>query len=458
MMYDIAIIGAGSGGLTVAAAMAKFGRRVILFERGKMGGDCLNYGCVPSKALIAMAKQAHIRGGGAAAYREAMAHVRQVIAGIAPHDSAERFEALGVTVVPHEARFGGPHKLQAGGAKYEAKCIVIATGSRPALPPVAGLADVAFLTNETIFENDVLPAHLIIMGGGPIGMELAQAHRRLGSQVTVIEAAEPLGREDPELAAVALRVLTDEGVKILAGSKALSVRRNAKGIAVETDRHGSITGSHLLVATGRTANIETLDLAAAGVAATAKGITVDRAMRTSQRHIYAIGDVAGGLQFTHVASLQAGLVVRHALTRLPGRYVAEQVPRVTYCDPEIAAVGLTEAEARARHGYSIKVLRWPYAENDRARTEGRTEGLVKIIAARNGRILGAHMVGVGCGDQLQAWSLAVAKGLKLSAMAQAVLPYPTRGEAGKRAALASYDALPQNRLLRRAIELISKLP
>ncbi len=462
MTYDIAVIGAGSGGLSVAAAAAQFGRSVILFERGEMGGDCLNTGCVPSKALIAKAKIAHIRHAAGdkvdfkKSYQQALLHVHEVIAGIAPLDSVERFQSLGVTVVQAEARFQDAHTLVAAGTSYNAKRIVIATGSRAALPPVPGLRDVPHFTNELIFENKTLPRHLIILGGGPIGIEMAQAHRRLGAEVTVIEAFKALGREDPELAQVALAALAAEGVRLLDETKVVSAAHKAGKIMLETDKHGRIDGSHLLVAAGRIANLEGLGLEAAGVVATTKGVTVDAAMRTSKSHIYAIGDVAGGLQFTHVANYHAGLVIRHALFRLAGKFRPEAMPRVTYCDPEIAAVGLSEAEAKEKHGAAVTVLRWPFHENDRARTEGRTEGLVKVITGKGGRILGVGIVGAGAGDLLQAWSLAIGKGLKISDMAQAVIAYPTRGETGKRAAMTYYQDLPKHRLIRRAISLINK--
>jgi pyruvate/2-oxoglutarate dehydrogenase complex dihydrolipoamide dehydrogenase (E3) component len=275
--------------------------------------------------------------------------------------------------------------------------------------------------------------------------------------VTVVEAAQPLAREDPELAAVALAALQAEGVRMLASTKVTAASHKAGKFNLETDKHGRITGSHLLVAAGRIANLDGLGLEAAGVDFTPRGVTVDSAMRSSRSHIYAIGDAAGGLQFTHVANAQAGLVIRHALFRLAGRYRPEHVPRVTYCDPEIAAVGLSESEARKLHGDAIKVLRQTFDGNDRARTEGRTEGLVKIIAGKGGRVLGAGIAGAGAGDQLEAWSLAVSKGLKLRDMAQAILPYPTRGETGKRAAMSYYGDLPKNSLVRRAIRLVNRL-
>jgi pyruvate/2-oxoglutarate dehydrogenase complex dihydrolipoamide dehydrogenase (E3) component len=464
--FDIAVIGAGSGGLTVAAAAAQFGQRVVLFEKGEMGGDCLNYGCVPSKALLAAAKHAHaIRS--AAAYGIAsqepgvdfprvMAHVRRAIAAIAPHDSQERFEKLGVTVIRALARFEDQTTVGAGGQSYSARRIVVATGSRPAIPPIPGLDHVFHFTNESIFASDVLPRHLIIIGGGPIGMEMAQAHRRLGSEVTVIEAALPLARDDPELAAVALGALKREGIRILAETKVKSVSRSGGGIVVETDLHGEISGSHLLVAAGRKPNVETLNLAAAGIAFTAKGITVDTGLRTTNKKVYAIGDVAGGPQFTHAAGYHAGLVIRNALFGMPVKTDAA-VPWVTYTDPELAHVGLTEAEARMRHGDAIRVLRWPFENNDRAQAEGSSEGLVKIVTSRSGRILGASIAGAGAGELIHPWVLALSRRLKIGAMATPVLPYPTRGEAGKRAAVSYFSDIAASSWARRIIGVVKTL-
>ena len=354
MIYDLAIIGAGSGGLSVAAAAAQFGQKVILFEKGKMGGDCLNYGCIPSKALIAAAKQAHtFRTAGKYGisavepkvdFKKVHAYVQSVIAAIEPNDSVERFEKLGVKVVLSEARFRDAKTVETKEGIFSAKRFVIATGSRAAVPPIPGLASVPYFTNETIFENTELPKHLVIIGGGAIGVELAQAHRRLGSAVTVIEAFEPLAKDDPELAGIVLESLRGDGVKILARTAIKRISKSKAGIVIETEGQGKIAGSHLLVAAGRVANVDGLDLEAAGVAYTAKGVTVDKGLRSSQRHIYAIGDVAGGLQFTHVANYHAGLVIRNALFRLPVRNRTDIIPHVTFTDPELAQVGLTEAK------------------------------------------------------------------------------------------------------------------
>lgn len=464
MKFDIAVIGAGSAGLSVAAAAAQFGQSVILFEKDAMGGDCLNTGCVPSKALLAAAKaaQAHraSEGFGIAGHEPgvdfagAMEHVRRVIAAIAPHDSQERLEGLGVTVIRAAAKFIGPQTIEAGGAAYEARRIVIATGSRAAVPPVPGLESVPYFTNETIFRNTTLPSHLIIIGAGPIGLEMAQAHRRLGAQVTVLEAFEPLAKDDPELAAVVLDALRAEGISILTGTKIENIEKAAGGVRVQLPGEERIVGSHLLVAAGRVPNTENLNLEAAGIASGHRGITVDHLLRSSNRNVYAAGDVAGGLQFTHVAGYQAGNIIRHALFRIRARNRTDIIPWVTYTDPELAHVGLTEKEARSRHGGGVKVLRLPFSQNDRAVAENKTGGLVKVVTKSNGRILGASIVGPHAGEQIAIWALAVSQGLKISAIANTVLPYPTLVEAGKRAAVGYYTGLAKSSLTRAVIGML----
>jgi pyruvate/2-oxoglutarate dehydrogenase complex dihydrolipoamide dehydrogenase (E3) component len=465
MIYDLAIIGAGSGGLSVAAAAAQFGQNVILFEKGKMGGDCLNYGCVPSKALIAAAKQAHVfrtsgpYGISAAEpkvdFKKVHAHIRKVIAAIEPNDSAARFEKLGVKVVLSAAKFRDAKTVESKDGIFSAKRFVIATGSRPAVPAIPGLETVPYFTNETIFENSVLPKHLIIIGGGAIGMELAQAYRRLGSQVTVIEAFEPLAKDDPELTAIVVESLRRDGVKILAHTAVQKISKSKSGIVIETAGHGKITGSHLLVATGRAANVDGLNLEAAGVVYTAKGVTVDKGLRSSQKHIYAIGDVAGGLQFTHVANYHAGLVIRNALFQLPVTNRTDIIPHVTFTDPELAHVGFTEAEARKEFGASITVVRWPFHDNDRAQAEGKTAGLIKTIIGKRGKILGVGIVGANAGELIQPWILAMTEGLKIRSIAGMVAPYPTLGEINRRVAVNYFSGLASNSWVRRVIRLLS---
>jgi pyruvate/2-oxoglutarate dehydrogenase complex dihydrolipoamide dehydrogenase (E3) component len=464
MIYDLAVIGAGSGGLSVAAAAAQFGRRVILFEKGKMGGDCLNYGCIPSKALIAAAKQAHVfRTAGKYGilavepkvdFKKVYNYVQSVIAAIAPNDSVERFEKLGVKVVLSEARFLDEKTVETKEGVFRAKRFVIATGSRAAVPPIPGLASVPYFTNEAIFENTKLPKHLIIIGGGAIGVELAQAHRRLGSDVTVLEAFEPFAKDDPELTGIVLESLRTDGIKILARAKIKKISKSKAGIAVETEGHGEITGSHLLVAAGRVANVEGLNLEAAGIAYTAKGVTVDKGLRSSQKHIYAIGDVAGGLQFTHVANYHAGLVIRNALFRLPVRNRTDIIPHVTFTDPEFAQVGLTEAEAVKQFGSGVRVVRWPFRENDRAQAEGKTMGLIKVVVGKRRKILGVGIVGAQAGELIQPWVLAMSAELKISAMAGMVAPYPTLGDINRRVAINYFSDFATNSWLRRVIGLL----
>jgi pyruvate/2-oxoglutarate dehydrogenase complex dihydrolipoamide dehydrogenase (E3) component len=461
-MHDLAIIGAGSAGLSIAAAAAQFGQKVVLFEKGEMGGDCLNTGCVPSKALLAAAKAAQAQCSSAAFgvaaqapkvdFAKVMAHVEGVISTIAPHDSQERFEGLGVTVVRAPVRFIGPNTLEAEGMVYTARRIVIATGSRAGVPPIPGIETIPYFTNESIFKNRRLPKQLIIIGGGPIGMEMALAHRRLGADVTMLEAFQPLGKDDPELAAVVLASLQSEGIQIRGGIKIERIEKTKTGLRIIAADNEIIEGSHLLVAAGRVPNIEGLQLEIAGVEYSKRGITVDHGLRSvTNRQVYAAGDVAGGLQFTHVAGYHAGLIIRNALFRLPVKNRTDIIPWVTYTDPELANVGLTEKDARAIHGDNIRVLRWSFNENDRAIAEGKSKGLVKVITAKNGRILGVGIVGPNAGDLIAMWTLAVSQTMKVSAIANMVLPYPTFGEAGKRAAVTYYAGLAAKPLTRKLI-------
>jgi pyruvate/2-oxoglutarate dehydrogenase complex dihydrolipoamide dehydrogenase (E3) component len=448
---DICVIGAGSGGLSVAAAAAAFGVPVVLIEKGKMGGDCLNYGCVPSKALLAAAKHAVAsRKAGAFGLRSAPpeidfakvhAHVHGVIGAIAPADSKERFTSLGVHVIEGAARFKDASTVAVGDFEIKARRFVIATGSMPALPPIAGLAETPYRTNETVFDLKRAVEHLIVIGAGPIGLELAQAHRRLGAKVTVLEAATPLANDDPECAAIVLDQLAREGVIIRAGAKVVKVARaDDKVTAVITGPQGeeTIVGSDLLVAAGRRPNVDGLALEAAGVTFEAAGIKVDKRLRTTNKRVYAIGDVAGG-HFTHAANYHAGIVLRNALFRLPAKVDETAIPSVTFTEPELAHVGLTEAQARDRHK-SVQVLRWPYHENDRAQAERETQGHIKIVTAANGRILGATIVGAHAGELITTWTLALARGLNIRAMTGIVVPYPTLSEIGKRAAITYFSS------------------
>jgi pyruvate/2-oxoglutarate dehydrogenase complex dihydrolipoamide dehydrogenase (E3) component len=466
---DLCVIGAGSGGLSVAAAAAQFGVDVVLIERGEMGGDCLNYGCVPSKSLIAAAKRAHtMRSSGpfgikplepAVEFDRVHDHVHEVIAAIAPNDSVERFTGMGVNVIKGEARFRDKETVIANGHEIKARRFVIATGSSPALPPIPGIERVSYFTNETIFGNKQKIDKLIVVGGGPIGMELAHAFRRLGSEVAVLEAFKPLAKEDPELAEVVLRQLESEGVEIIADARIERFEPFGDRIQVRFTRGGqsyAIDGSHLLLATGRRSNIEKLNLDNAGVRHDRTGIKVDRGLRTSNKRIYAIGDVTGGLQFTHVANYHASVVIKNALFRLPAKVDNDVLPRVTFTDPELAQIGLTEAEAREKHG-NVHVYRWPFSDNDRAQAERATDGFVKVITTKRGRVLGASMVGDHAGELIQMWSLAMHKKMKISALASVVSPYPTLSEINKRAAITYYLPSLSSPLIRRVIGLARKL-
>jgi pyruvate/2-oxoglutarate dehydrogenase complex dihydrolipoamide dehydrogenase (E3) component len=439
---DICVIGAGSGGLSVAAGASQLGASTVLIERAEMGGDCLNFGCVPSKSLLAAAKAA--RAGGEAKrfgvhyekprvdFPAVARHVKGVIAAIAPNDSEERFTGLGVKVIRAAARFTGPEEVEADGARIRARRFVVATGSAPTHPPIPGLAEAPFFTNETIFANETLPEHLIVLGGGPIGLEMAQAHASLGSRVTVLEAFSILAKDDPELVDQ-LRPRLDP-IELRENAKVARIDRDGNGVTATLERGERVSGTHLLVATGRKPNTEGLDLEKAGIEHSPKGIAVDARLRTTNKKVFAIGDVAGGPQFTHVAGYHAGIVIRNALFRLPAKVDYSALPWVTYTEPELAHVGLTEAQAKERHGSDINVLRWPLHENDRAQAERETHGLVKVVTRRNGKILGASILGPHAGDLIQVWCLAITQKLGVKALSDMIAPYPTLGEASKRAA------------------------
>ncbi|BDW87380.1 dihydrolipoyl dehydrogenase family protein [Thalassospira tepidiphila] len=448
---DICVIGAGSGGLSVAAGAVQMGAKVVLIEKGKMGGDCLNTGCVPSKALLAAGHAAEnarrasrfgvSTGPVEIDFGRAIDHVHSVIAGIAPHDSVERFEELGCTVIQAEARFTGPGEVVAGDTTIKAKRFVIATGSRAAVPPIPGLETVCYFTNETIFENRVRPEHLIIIGGGPIGLEMAQAHHQLGAKVTVIEMGTILPKDDPDLVAVVRDRIKADGISLYEGAKTKEILDVNDQIRVVIEHQGieiTLEGSHLLLATGRKPNVENLGLKDAGIEFTDRGVSVDARLRTSNKKVFAIGDITGGLQFTHMAGYDAGIVIRNALFRLPAKVDHSAVPWVTYTNPELAQVGLTEKAAREQYGDDIRVVTWDYAENDRARAEAETEGFIKVITKPNGRILGAAIVGRQAGELIGVWSLAISKKMKIGAIAGMIAPYPTLGELSKRVAGAWY--------------------
>ena len=455
---DLCVIGAGSGGLSVAAGAAQMGARVVLIEKGAMGGDCLNTGCVPSKALLAAAHAAQtarragrfgIKTGKVSVNaKKVFAHVHGVIDGIAPHDSQERFEGLGVTVIREHAKFAAPDLVEAGQTKVKAKYFVVATGSHPFVPPIEGLAALSPLTNETVFDLNAVPEHLIVIGGGPVGCEMAQAFRGLGSEVTVLEMGAILSHDDADAVEVVRTRLLEDGVVLHEEARVMRAQGTADApeVVVQDADGGEhvVQGSHILVAAGRRANVLDLGLERAGVDFSPVGVEVDARLRAvSNRRVFAIGDVAAlggkpGLQFTHVAGLHAGVVIKNALFKLPAKARHATVPHVTYTDPELAHVGMIESRARDAYTDAVRVLTSEFADNDRARAEGETEGLIKVVLGRRGKILGCTIVGPGAGELIAPWVLAMEKGLKIGALASTVAPYPTLGEVSKRAAGAAF--------------------
>jgi len=469
--FDLAIIGAGSGGLSVAAGAAQLGAKVVLIEKAKMGGDCLNYGCVPSKALIAAgntaqtirtASQFGVNGHEPTIdFAKVNAHVHGVIAAIAPHDSVERFEGLGCTVIQAPAKFMSPTEVEAGGRRLTARRFVVATGSSPFVPPIAGIREVKVYTNETIFELTATPGHLIVIGGGPIGIEMAQAHRRLGCKVTVIEAFSILPKDDPEAVAIIRNRLISEGVAVIEGAKVEGVSQAGNGIAVGVARGGrteTVTGTHLLIAAGRRANVNDLGLDAANVTFSAKGIEVDARLRSvTNKRVFAIGDVAGGYQFTHMASYHAGIVVRNALFNFPAKVDYRAVPWVTYTDPELAHVGKTLPEAQ-KTDTGAKATKWEIAENDRAQAERATEGFIKVVTSGKGRIVGATIVGRHAGELILPWVLAAQKAMSMRDMTGIIAPYPTLSEISKRAAGAYFTPSLFSERTRSIVRFMQRLP
>ena len=467
--YDLLVIGAGAAGLSVAAGASQLGIRVGLIERDRMGGDCLNFGCVPSKALLAAGHAAEAaRQAGRFGVRlpepvidwnAVRAHVQGVIAEIAPNDSEERFRALGVDVIRGEARFVARDAVEVNGRRLTARRIVIAAGTTAFLPPIPGLAEVPFWTNVSLFDLAERPSHLLILGGGPIGLEMADAFSGLGCAVTVVEALAIAGKEDPELVSGLRMALTARGIVLHEGVAVASVESGPVLVLADGRR---IEGSHLLVAVGRRPSLSSLALEAGGVEVSKLGVVTDAGLRSvSNRRVFAMGDIAdprgiGPRAFTHAAGYHAGIVIKRALFRLPARVDYSALPRVTYTALELAQVGMTEAEARAA-GLSISVLRWPLSENDRASAERETRGLVKLIVA-SGRVVGAGILAPRAGETIGVWTLAVASRVKLSKLAGLIAPYPTRSEAGKRAVGSYFAARLFSDRTRRLVRLLGWLP
>jgi len=468
---DVCIIGAGSGGLSAASGLAQLGLDVTLIERGEMGGDCLNFGCVPSKALISVADQAHLMSNPPFSaitchpphidFADVKAHLESSIEKIAPHDSQQRFEGLGVRVVRAEATFISPHEVRAGGDTYKATYYIIACGARPRAPLIPGLAMSEILTNESLLALKKRPEHLAIIGGGPIGMEMAQAHRRLGCEVTVIEQDKILPREDRENVSILRGALIREGISIYESSTVKSAEHNGAHVTLTISSEGDIreiTCSHIMAATGRTPNTDNLNLSRAEVAFDNNGIITDRRMRTSQSHIFAIGDITQQPRFTHSASAQAGIVLQNIAFRIPAKFNAGLLPRVTYTRPEVAHIGMTEDEARSKYNDDYEVTSAAFSENDRAVVSRQTKGQVRVICRKNGQILGVGIIGPNAGELISLWTLAVAKGIKLKDIAGMVMPYPTLSEVSKRAASAFYTPKLFSPIVKKIVQILKRLP
>jgi pyruvate/2-oxoglutarate dehydrogenase complex dihydrolipoamide dehydrogenase (E3) component len=453
---DICVVGAGAGALQAAMQVAAFGVGVVLVDPPGVrprpqGGEAVRTGRLPLSALIGAAKRAHdaaqapalgVRAGPIDVdFARVREHVENVLRARAPNLARERLAGLGVRVIEGAARFRNADTLVvAGDIEIAARRFVVATGSSSAVPPIAGLEGTPYLTAETVFDLTVCPAHLIVIGASAAGLEFAQAFRRLGAPVTVLDAVGPLEDEDSECAAVVLDQLAREGIQIRSGTIASAAAHAQTEIQSEihvllahAGGEETIVGSHLLVASGRWANVVGLGLDAAGIKYDEHGIAVDKGLKTTNKRVYAIGDVTDGRKPAHAAQHEASLVVRNALFRLPVKHDPEAVPRVTFTDPELAQVGLTEAVARQR-GRQVGVLRWPYRENDRAHAEGEARGHIKLVISKRGRILGVTIVGAGAGELITVWTLAIDRHIDVSAVAGIVVPYPTLGEIGKAAA------------------------
>ncbi|HVG45931.1 MAG TPA: mercuric reductase [Longimicrobium sp.] len=468
--YDLAVIGGGTAGLVSAAVSAGIGAKTALVEQHRLGGECLWTGCVPSKAIIRSASVLHTLRhaadygidvqGGRADFAKVMDRVHAVIRGIEPHDSPERFRALGVDVIEGRARFVSPDEAEVGGRRVRARRWILATGSRTAVPPIPGLEAAGYLTHETLWELRALPESLLVLGAGPIGIELAQAFARLGSTVTVADtAARVLEREDPEIAAVVARRLEREGIRLLLGARATGVRADSgtRAVTVSTaSGDAELRAAELLVATGRRPNVEEMGLDAIGVEVTENGVSVDGSLRTSAHNVWAAGDVVGPYRFTHVADYQARIAAPNALFPLRRKVDYRVVPWCTYTDPELARVGLTEAEARAEWGEKAAVYRYDHDSLDRALCDGEPDGLTKLVLDPKGRVVGAHVVGPRAGETIHEAVLAVRQRLKLSDLSGMIHVYPTYPESLKRAADAYLRAKYSGGLARKVADLAVK--
>ena len=448
--FDIGVIGGGSAGLTIAAGAAQLGAKTLLVEKEPvLGGDCLHYGCVPSKTLIKSARVYHeIKNAGKFGlppidvkpvdFREVSKRIRAVISVIQKHDSVERFCSLGARVEFGQAEFIDEHAIRLAGRTYSAKTWAVATGSSPAVPPFDGLAGVSYLTNKDIFYLDTLPGSMILLGGGPIAIEMAQAFNRLGTEVSVIQRSNQiLSKEDKDMADTVMERLAGEGVKFFLGSSITGIREE-KGRKLVTfkSQEGettAISGETILVAMGRAPNVEELGLDKIGVNFSRKGIEVDNRMRTNHKHIYAAGDITGEFQFTHAAGYEGGIVISNAVFHLPRKVDYTYLPWCTYTSPELASIGMNEKTAAAA-GIKYSVWTEEFRNNDRSLAEGEETGRIKMLLNEKEKPIGVQILGPHAGDLLSEWVAVLNGGVKLSTLAGAIHPYPTLGEINKRVA------------------------
>lgn len=463
LVGDICIIGAGSGGLSVAAAASQMGAKVILCEGDKMGGDCLNYGCVPSKALIEASrtfksihhgkhfgiKTKHIEVD----FSDIHQHILNVIQTIEKHDSVERFEGLGVKVIQHPAHFIDNHTIQAGHYQIHAKHTVIATGSHAMIPDIPGLTELDYLTNENIFSLDKKPNRLAIIGGGPIGCEIANAYALLGTEVLLLEATpQILAPADKEARAVIKSALINAGVTIFEDIKITHISNIENDYQIQTNKD-TFQASHLLIATGRTPNIQSLKLENTSIKYNKKGIEVDKRMRTSQKRIFAIGDIASPYQFTHAAGYQASIVIQNILFKLPSKVSYDAFPWVIYTTPELAHTGMSLTMAATKNA---SLLKYPYCDNDRAIAGKHTEGFIKVAVGKKGVILGVTIVGEHAGELISPWSIAIKAKLNIKQMASFIAPYPSLTDISKRVAGSYFTPLLFSKKTKRIVKFLMK--
>lgn len=440
--YDLAIIGMGAAGLTAAPFAVALGARVAVIEKDRIGGDCTWTGCVPSKTLIKAGRLMHqMRNADhfglhpiepQLGYQRVLSHIRKVVDDIYQPTSPESLRRKGMEVFLGEPRFLDAHTISIGGETISARRTIIGTGAHPFVPPIPGLENVAYLTYQSIWDLEALPEHLMIVGAGPIGRELSQAFRRLGSRVTILEANEAL-TDDPDVAAVVVSSLANDGVELRLGTAVERAWQDDQGIhlAAGTDE---VIGDALLIAAGRHPNVEGLDLEKAGVQYSRKGIQVNRHLRTSHPSVYAAGDCTGGLQFSHYAGWQGFMAARNALLPVKTSGISEFVPWCIFTDPEMAHVGLTEAQARERHGDAVHTRQWPMTKVDRALNEGEASGFLKLVYHRKGTILGVTIVAAQAGEMINEWVVAMREGFKVDRLAGSIHTYPTYSIASMQAA------------------------